>query len=51
MRLKLFMNQEKDYQKIKLIDKKNKWYYLQMETYFLNNEDLFKKIIIDTIIK
>ena len=48
---RIIITTEKDYQKIKLIDKKNKWYYLQMETYFLNNEDLFKKIIIDTIIK
>jgi len=48
---RIIITTEKDYQKIKLIDKKNKWYYLQMETYFLENEDLFKKIIIDTIIK
>ena len=48
---RIIITTEKDYQKIKLIDKKNKWYYLQMETYFLDNEDLFKKIIVDTIIK
>ena len=48
---RIIITTEKDYQKIKLIDKKNKWYYLQMETYFLNNEDLFKKLIRNTIIK
>lgn len=48
---RLIITTEKDYQKISLIDKKNKWYYLQMETYFLNNEDLFKKLIRNTIIK
>jgi len=48
---RIIITTEKDYQKIKLIDKKNKWYYLQMEICFLDNEDLFKKLIMDTIIK
>ena len=48
---RIIITTEKDYQKIKLINRKNKWYYLQIEITFLDNEDSFKKIIRDTIIK
>jgi|TARA_B110000503_G_scaffold61247_1_gene97191 tetraacyldisaccharide 4'-kinase len=48
---RIIITTEKDYQKIKLINKKNKWYYLQIEITFLDNQFLFKKIIRDTIIK
>ena len=48
---RVIITTEKDYQKIKLINKKNKWFYLQMEINFLDNEDLFRKIIRDAIVK
>jgi len=47
---KLIVTTEKDFQKIQLLQRKNKWVYLEIKIEFLENESLFNSIVKKAII-
>ena len=47
---KLIVTTEKDFQKIQLLQRKNKWVYLEIKIDFLENESLFNSIVKKAII-
>lgn len=47
---KLIVTTEKDFQKIQLLNRKNKWVYLEIKIKFLENEPLFNSLVKQAII-
>ena len=47
---KLILTTEKDFQKIQLLNRKNKWVYLEIKIEFLQDESLFNSIVKKAII-
>jgi tetraacyldisaccharide-1-P 4'-kinase len=46
---RLIITTEKDFQKIQLLQRKNKWVYLEIKIKFLENESLFNSLIEEAI--